>query len=281
MTTENVVIPATANFIQQGEGLPVVMIHGIAASLHDWDALIPELVNAGYACYALDLLGHGDSPKPASPAYHVEWLFDHFVQWMTSLRLTEPAILIGHSLGGYLALEYARRFSARTRGLILVNPLYSPSQLHFLFRRSFSRRNLKGAFVSKIPVPILRAMVDLTSLIMGRDMQMFHALPEHVRAQTVLDYKRTAPGVYHIPSTVTDLTEHLPSISVPTLVVWGDRDQTLAPSSFPKLVGAMTRAISKPLRAGHVPHQSHSKEFNRIVLAFLENLSNSLLSPNQ
>ena len=113
-------IPTTANYIQQGEGPPVVMIHGFAASLHDWNDLIPELARNGYTSYALDLLGHGDSPKPDSRAYHMDWLFEHFLRWMKSLHLTQPAILIGHSLGGYIALEYARRVSAWTRGLVLV-----------------------------------------------------------------------------------------------------------------------------------------------------------------
>ena len=103
----NVIIPTTANYIHQGEGPPVIMIHGIAASLHDWDDLIPELAKNGYASYALDLLGHGDSPKLDSRAYQMDWLFEHFSRWMKSLHLTQPAILIGHSLGGYIALEYA------------------------------------------------------------------------------------------------------------------------------------------------------------------------------
>src|SRR5574341_627021 len=96
-TTNNFAIPTTANFVQQGDGRPVVMIHGVSASLHDWDDLIPELTGNGYASYALDLLGHGNSPKPESRAYHVDWLFEHFLHWITSLRLTEPAIIIGHS----------------------------------------------------------------------------------------------------------------------------------------------------------------------------------------
>ena len=121
---DNIVIPTTANFVQSGEGTPVILIHGRAASLRDWDNLIPELTQNGYASYALDLLGHGDSPKPTSRAYHMDWMFEHFMHWMRSLRLTEPAIIIGHSMGGHIALEYARRVSAWTRGLILVNPIY-------------------------------------------------------------------------------------------------------------------------------------------------------------
>ena len=127
--SDDLQIPIEVNFVSQGKGNPVVLIHGLAASLHDWDVLIPRLVESGYSTYALDLLGHGDSPKINSRAYQMEWLYEHFSNWMRSLHLTEPAILVGHSLGGYLALEYARRVPAWTRGLVLVNPLYSLSQL--------------------------------------------------------------------------------------------------------------------------------------------------------
>ena len=72
-------------------------------------------------------------------------------------------------------------------------------------------------------------IVDMTSMAMGRSTGALHSLPERIRAQTALDYTRTAPGVYHVPNTGEDLTQYLPSISLPTLVVWGDRDQTLSP----------------------------------------------------
>jgi len=267
---DNFVIPTTANYIQQGTGAPVIMIHGIAASLHDWDALIPELTQNGYASYALDLLGHGDSPKLSSRAYHMDWMFEHFMNWMRSLKLTEPAIVIGHSLGGHIALEYARRVSAWTRGLILVNPFYSRSQLPSFLRRSYSSRNLRGLIVGKTPKWMFRAIVDITSRAMGYSAGTLHSLPEHVRAQTAIDYTRAAPGVYNIPNVISDMTEYLPQINIPTLVVWGDRDQTLAPASFPKLVSAMPHASGRTIRAGHVAHQSHAPEFNAMVLEFLK-----------
>ena len=56
---ENISIPATANYVKEGDGPPVILIHGLAASLHDWDDLIPELAANGYSAYAPDLLGHG------------------------------------------------------------------------------------------------------------------------------------------------------------------------------------------------------------------------------
>ena len=266
------VIPANANDVRQGEGTPVVLIHGIAASLHDWDELIPELTNHGHASYALDLLGHGDSPKPDSHAYQIDWLYEHFSKWIRSLHLREPAIVIGHSLGGHLALEYARHNSAWTRGLVLVDPFYSRSQLNVLLRRPYSGRNLKGLLAGKTPEWLYRAFVEIASVVMRPDNRSLHSLPQRVRAQTALDYTRTAPGIYNVPNTIQDLTEHVSGITAPTLVVWGERDQTLAPSSFSKLVDAMPRARGRSFRAGHVPHQSHAEEFNTAVLAFIREL---------
>jgi len=267
----NFIIPAIANYVQHGDGTPVVLIHGIAASLHDWDDLIPELTKSGYASYALDLLGHGDSPKPDSRAYQMDWLFEHFSKWIQSLHLTEPAILIGHSLGGYIALEYARRVSAWTRGLILVNPFYSRWQLNPLFRRSHTRRNLKGLIAGNTPKWMLRAFVDLASMTMSNGGGL-HSLSERVREQTALDYTRTAPGVYNVTNEAVDLTETLHQLIIPTLVVWGDQDKTLAPFSFSKLIETMPRAMGKSIRAGHVPHQSNAVEFNAMALEFLRGL---------
>ena len=268
----NSIIPGTANYVHQGEGMPVVMIHGIAASLHDWDDLSPELAKSGYSSYALDLLGHGESPKPDSRAYQMDWLFEHFLNWMNSLHLTQPAVLIGHSLGGYLALEYARRVSAWTRGLILVDPLYSLRQLPALLRRTYRRPHLSSFIVERTPKWIFRMIVYMTSLAMGHSNGGLHSLPEHVRAQTALDYARAAPGVYNVPNTGQDLTPYLPSISFPTLVIWGDRDQTLSPASFPVLVNALPRAVGKCMQAGHLPHQSNVGEFNEMVKEFLNTL---------
>lgn len=265
-------IPAEANHVKQGDGAPVILVHGIAASLHDWDELTPALARHGYASYALDLLGHGDSPKPETRAYHMDWVFEHFIRWVQSLHLTEPAIVVGHSLGGHIALEYARRVSAWTRGLILVNPFYSRSQLPLLLRKSYGNGNLRNLIASRIPEWMFRIIIDFTSVSMGHSAGAMHSLPEKVRAQTALDYTRTAPGVYSLPNDLADLTDALHQITLPTLIVWGDRDKTLAPSSFPKMVQAMPRAVGRSIPAGHVPHQSNAQEFNRIALAFLDEL---------
>jgi pimeloyl-ACP methyl ester carboxylesterase len=168
---------------------------------------------------------------------------------MKSLQLTEPAVLIGHSLGGYVALEYARRVSAWTRGLILVSPFYSRSQLSLLLRNAYGHPRLNGLVVDRIPEWLFRIFVDVSSIAMGHSAGALYSLPEKAR-----------------------LDGYLAEIDAPTLVVWGDRDRALAPASFPRLVKALPKARAELLRAGHVPHQSDTAAFNEIVLKFLKGL---------
>jgi pimeloyl-ACP methyl ester carboxylesterase len=269
---ENISIPTVANYVSQGNGTPVILIHGMAASLHDWDDLTQVLTANGYSTYAVDLLGHGDSPKLESRAYQMDWIFEHFFAWMKSLRLTEPAILIGHSMGAHVALEYARRVSAWTRGLILVAPFYSRSQLPFVLRNAYGRPNLTEFIVERTPAWLFRLVVEMSSVAIGHGVGALRSLPQRARLQTVQDYKRTAPGIYHVPNVITDMDGQLHEINTPALVVWGDRDKTLSPSSFPRLVEALPRGRGEMLRAGHVLHQTHADEFHQVVLKFLEEL---------
>ncbi len=250
------------------------MIHGLAASLHDWDFLVPDLVADGYEACALDLLGHGDSGKPAGfDIYNIENVTSHMTGWIGSLALRQPAILIGHSLGGYLALDYALRFPERVRALVLVNPFYSVRQLSSFLRLVFRRQLLNTSLIERTPYWLFRIVIDVTSPQLGAGGKPVHTLPEAVRIQTTLDYKRAAPGIYNIPRTMRDLTADLPRVTAPTLVLWGARDHTLARSSFPELVRLLPDAVGEEITpCGHVPHQCHAERFNPLVMDFLAKL---------
>ncbi len=257
------------NFIQQGQGAPVICIHGLAASLFDWADLLPALASNGYAGYALDLLGHGASYKPANlNEYHIDQVFDHFASWLQRLGLASPLILVGHSLGGYLAMEYALRNPNRVRALVLGNPFYSLQQLPPLLRIRYKGPLLNTELIERTPEWAIRMAIDFTSLSIRNG----YLLPEKVRQQTALDYKRAHPGIFNIPSTIRDLLPLAPRLHMPSLVIWGSRDQTLAPGSFTKLAACLPNAQTATIKAGHVPHQSHAEEFNRHVLAFLQSI---------
>lgn len=263
------------NYVTQGEGNPVVMVHGLAASLHDWDDLFPELSANGYAGYALDLTGHGESEKPLDhDHYTFQNLYHDFSAWLDSLQLPEPFPLIGHSLGGGLSLQYALMNPQKVSGLVLVNPFYDIHQLPRAIRLFFRTPLLRTRFIERTPYRLFRFFIDMTSYNFYIGHRESHILPEHIRYQTALDYTRASSGIYHIPRTLPATAFTLSQLHHPTLLLWGGRDQTLNPTSFnqlaqmlPNLKGTHTFPI-----CGHVPHQCHPEHFNPPVMEFLKSL---------
>jgi pimeloyl-ACP methyl ester carboxylesterase len=269
-------VPGNVNYVQQGRvaGAPIILTHGLAASLHDWDDLLPELVSSGYACYAPDLLGHGESYKPRD---HHEFtfaaVFEHFSAWIDSLNITIPMVLVGHSLGGGIVLQYALRFPERVRALILVNPFYDIQQLPPFMRFVYRNQLLNTVLIDRTPYRLFRIMVDVTSVNFHSGRRQPHVLPEHIRHQTALDFARASSGIYNIPYTLPSLISDLPYIQQRTLLVWGRYDQTLAPDSFSRLKNLLPKLTSHPMPiCGHVPHQCHPENFNPLVMKFLSDL---------
>lgn len=260
------------NYVQQGQGEPVVLVHGLAASLHDWDDLFPDLAREGYAGYALDLLGHGESDKPLhTHDYTVENVYGDFEAWIDSLGVDRPFVLVGHSLGAGLSMLYALRHPARVRRLVLINPFYSIQQLPPILQRVFKHQLINTTLIDRTPYRLFRFFVDMTSFTGYIGSRETHMLPEHIRYQTALDYKRASSGIYNIPRTLPHMDLDPSLVHQPTLLLWGGRDQTLAPGSFPDLAEELPNlvAMKEFSICGHVPHQCHPNELNPVVMEFL------------
>lgn len=263
------------NYVHQGLGEPVVLVHGLAASLHDWDDLLPELSQADYAGYALDLLGHGESEKPAATHdYSVEGAYADFAAWIDSLNLPKPFILVGHSLGAGLSMLYAYRNPAHVKALVIINPFYSIRQLPPILQRLFRHQLINATLIERTPYQLFRFFVDMTSFSGYIGNRESHMLPEHIRYQTALDYKRASSGIYNIPRTLHHADFDLSHLTQPTLLLWGERDQTLAPSSFSQLAEKLPNLVKQHHFAvcGHVPHQCHPEDFNPHVMEFLRGI---------
>lgn len=104
----------------------VVLLHGIAASSADWQKVLPYLEDT-YNCYTIDLLGFGESPKPSWLAYTMDDHMRSLFHTMNKLHLRDRFILIGHSLGAFLAARYATEHEANLERLVLLSPpVYPP-----------------------------------------------------------------------------------------------------------------------------------------------------------
>jgi pimeloyl-ACP methyl ester carboxylesterase len=255
---------SSLNYIAKGEGKPVILIHGISGSLHDWEALMPDLGAAGYHAIAVDLPGHGESDKPDDPeAYNSEDVYQVFENWVDNLKDHPPYVLVGHSYGGYIGLVYALRHPQSVQTLVLIDPFYSPDQLS-PWLQWLNRRPSWGIKALQF-VPL-----NLVNFVLGWDPADTARFSPQTRWQIAVDYKRASPNVLNIPRTVTDLSLELHQVKTPSLIIWGENDLTLKPPSFHRLVSGLQCATGYSIPdSGHLPHIGNPDLVNRLVLEFM------------
>ncbi|NUM48306.1 MAG: alpha/beta hydrolase [Anaerolineales bacterium] len=258
------------NFTDQGHGPPVILVHGVAGSLRQWDYLHPHLLHAGYRTLAVDLLGHGDSAWAKDPlhmnrhgGYHIEPVYEHFKLWLDSLQLSAPPVIIAHSMGGYLALSHVLR-GYLASGLLLVSPYYTPKQLSAPVRLSIQRPVISSVLLQNTPHTWVESVIRLSHR------NGLSTLSGEAQRQMAVDFKRFDPRVIALPHSTEDLTPHLSRINLPTMIIWGNKDLTLSPGSFPRLALSIPHARSLCIpNCGHVPHLSHLNLVNQHALNFI------------
>lgn len=99
----------------------VIMLHGIGSSAKMWDQVAKQLPD-DIRIIAFDLLGFGASPKPAWKAYSAKTQADSIVTTLFGLGVRGPVVVVGHSLGALVAVEFARRYPIMTKSLVLISP---------------------------------------------------------------------------------------------------------------------------------------------------------------
>lgn len=269
MSQHSKIIPNSKNinYVVQGNGPPVILLHGVAASLYDWEALQPDLASAGYRVYAIDLPGHGESHKPQNPKDYLAAKVFHVIEgWITDQDLQEPVTLVGHSLGGYFSLLYALRHPQEVQSLVLIDPFYSPKQLSPLLRHINRRPDWSEKALRITPE-------WLVNILLGLDPTSRNHFSENARMQIAADYKRASPHIMYTPGSIEDLTPDLQVIFQPTLVIWGAKDLTLETETFSALVSTLPKAVGTTLaESGHQPHIGKPERVKRLILDFFRSI---------
>jgi len=250
--------------IDQGNGPPVILIHGISQAITDWYALIPELNQAGYRTIAVDLFGHGDSPKPSDPGYYtIRTVYGTLEVWLDALRIDPPYYLVGHSLGGYISLNYARRFPDKVRAMVLINPLFSLTQLTGLLNLFLPYGGLGVQILKRTPQWVVNTFLE-------RSNSFTTMLPSKAREMYAKNVKRASPHFLLIPQSAEDLTPDLGNITTRTMVIYGVHDNIEDPLSFPKLVSGLPNAVGRAMTGcGHQPHHNKPEVVNKMILDFV------------
>lgn len=154
--------------VNKGSGKPIVFIHGMGTSSAGWDACMSLLADK-FTVVAPDLLGHGQSPVLDDPE---EYTRDRTLADLDDLlaALDEPPLLVGHSLGGYLALAHAATRPKATSGIVIINT--GPGYRNDEKREAWNARSRRNAHRFGVPEQVTTMNLQEDSVVMDRLAEM-------------------------------------------------------------------------------------------------------------
>jgi pimeloyl-ACP methyl ester carboxylesterase len=263
------------NFNIAGQGPPVVLIHGVAGRAGQWNETM-QLLADSHTVIAPDLLGHGDSAKPRgdySLGAHASGIRD----LLLGLGF-ERASVVGHSLGGGIAMQMAYQFPERCERLVLVSSGGLGTDVHTLLRAA----TLPG---SEFVLPILAhprvlSAAGLLPRALGRiGLRTGPDLEEMARGYQSLSNAEARSAFIHTLRSVIDPTGQRVNAAdrlylasrMPTLIIWGRRDKIIpvkhAEAARQGMPGSQLELFDE---AGHFPHLNEPVRFARLLKAFLD-----------
>ncbi len=203
-----------------GNGIPVVFLHGAWNDGSEWVSTM-ELLGAGIHCFALDLLGFGESANP-DIHHSIDLQVECLADFLEALKL-EKVYLVGNSLGGWIAASYAVKYPEQIYGLILLSPegVAAEGQKQYWEKR----RRLFNC--PPWLIKFLRLIIPLVKLIgwekkITKDLELRKTLLDYPTASHLL-FNRKKPEIE-----AEFLENHLPNIKVPCLILQGGEDSAVA-----------------------------------------------------
>jgi len=261
-------------FRYRGDGPVVVLIHGITGRSDQWEPAIEQLAD-GHTLLAPDLLGHGQSAKPRG-----DYSLGAYASGVRDIMVAlghERATIVGHSLGGGIALQFAYQFPERCERLVLVSSGGLGREVHPILRAS----TLPG---SELVLPLLTHARTLgLGEAVGRALGLlkFQAgtdLAEVARGFASLGDAEARSAFIHTMRAVLDpggqrvsaLDRLYLAQALPSLIVWGDDDPIIPADHGRNAHEAMPGSRLEVLEGvGHFPQLERPLEFARILGRFL------------
>lgn len=256
-----------------GTGEPLVLVHGIATDRSIWDLVVGELARTRRVV-ALDVPGFGES-VPVGEGFELGRVADRIVHGLAAEGITGPFDLVGHSLGGGLAIRLAATHPGLVRRLVLVAPAGMrpfPTAISTLLAAS-----------ADAVLAARRSAAPLTDTWWGRRLLLAltaadaAALPPTLARRLVeasVTAKRTAPALATITS--ADLRLTLAHTQMPLGVIWGEADRTVPIRALDDLLAARPDAtVIRIQDAGHVPMVERPDAFVAALRGLIQDVTTS------
>jgi pimeloyl-ACP methyl ester carboxylesterase len=256
-----------------GGGPPLVLVHGVGTSREVWRRATPHLAGAR-TILAPDLPGFGDSPSPAS-GYDLGEVAATLADGLEE-AVGEPFDLLGHSLGGAVAIALAAGHPALVRGLVLSAPAgFAP--------RSAVVSRAAGALAE--PALALRRLLGVPTAGSGLARRLLLATTVAdggaLDAEAARDLYRgslrsNVLGTAVASVAAADLTDDLRRIEAPFALIWGERDPVISVRTIERIAAVRKpRAITRIPNVGHVPQVERPRAFAEAVQATLAAVTDS------
>lgn len=225
----------------------IVLIHGIGVNHNIWQGVLNQL--GDQPVLAVDLLGFGQSRKPAWPDYT---LTDHARALRKTVRHAAPlrqVILCGHSLGTLVAIEYTKLFPRRVQQLVLCSPpIYLP--------RDIAKRPLREALLKTIGKGFLKAINASPKLIGAVNQYKRTQKNFHVSREGFSPYAKTAHNSILLQTSLSDAC-NLPPL--PITILYGTLDAVMIPKHFKAIQRRRRNVVIETAITGHEIRKRYAK----------------------
>jgi pimeloyl-ACP methyl ester carboxylesterase len=255
----------------EGDGTPIALFHGWADSADTWRQALALIARQGRRAIAVDLPGFGTA-DPLDDGPVLPQLDEFALAAVRYLSRDEPVVVAGNSLGGCVALRMAQRHPSRLAGVVPVAPAgLEMSRLLQLVQRDPVIRSVL-ALPTPVPAAVLRGAVARLYLQLG------FAAPAAIDGEVVSAFtwhhrRRTDVGRYlhTLRRLIPELREPFEPerISLPVLLVWGDRDRLVFHRGAERILEAVPGSRLELLEGvGHCPQVEAPERFTQLLLEF-------------
>lgn len=245
----------------EGEGTPLLLIHGFGGDINIWVFNQEALAEGGRTVYAIDLPGHGGSSKDVGEG-DLGSFVDVVSDFMDEMGI-EKAHIFGHSLGGAVAGSLAIKHPERVQSLALIASAGLGEEINGEYIESFISANRRKEMKSALG--LLFADQELVNRQLVNDVIKFKRLDGVDEA-----LRKTADNIF--PGGKQADVPDLSNVEVPMLVVWGREDRIL-PVSHSENVPDHAR-VEVLDDTGHMPQMEAAGQTNRLIGEFLDSQDN-------
>jgi YbgC/YbaW family acyl-CoA thioester hydrolase len=249
----------------RGDGPAVLFVHGYPLDRSIWTHQLVAL--DGWRGIAPDLRGMGRSDSP-DLGYSMETYAADLAALLDLLGVGD-VVLVGHSMGGYVALEFVRRWRERVRGLVLVDTRAEADTPDGKKGRDAAAATARERGAEAIAEAMLPKVLGATTLA---------GAPATVERVRSLMAATPVPGIVGALGAMRDRPDSTPMLpglaGIPVLVIVGDEDEIIPPTQARAMADAIPGASLVVIRsAGHLPTLERPLETSDALLAFLQGLS--------